>query len=155
MDITLYSGNGFLTLTDSGPTCFTVWRQLAHEDVSTIMQELRFVFFERSVPAEILTDNASTFCCQTFLTFIDKWGIQVQHQCACVPEDNGIVERCHCTVKRIATRSRCSIVKAVYWYNATPKDNEMPSSMPANGIYQYEQCMKGIDPQTAYVWSQK
>ena len=40
------------------------------------------------------------------------------------------------------------MVEAVYWYNATPKDNETPSSMPANGIYQYEQCVKGVDPQT-------
>ena len=56
------------------------------------------------------------------------------------------MERCNWTVKRIVARLRCSIAEAMYWYNATPKDNEIPFSMPANGIYQYEQRMKGIDP---------
>ena len=32
------------------------------------------------------------------------------------------------------------------WYNVIPKNNKMPSSVPANGIYHYEQCVKGIDP---------
>ena len=43
-------------------------------------------------------------------------------------------------------RSRCSIAGALYWYNVTPKDNETISSTPANGIYQYEQHVTGIDP---------
>ena len=34
----------------------------------------------------------------------------------------------------------------MYWNNVTPKDNKTPSSVPVNGIYQYEQHMKGIDP---------
>ena len=46
----------------------------------------------------------------------------------------------------IAARSRCLIVEAVYCYNATPKDYETPSNAPANGIYQYEQRVKSIDP---------
>ena len=58
MDITHYSGNGFLTLTDCGLTCFTVWRQLSCQDVSAIVQELKSIFFERGAPAEILSDNA-------------------------------------------------------------------------------------------------
>ena len=62
------------------------------------------------------------------------------------PEVNSIAERCHRTVKRIAARSRCSIAEAMYWYNATPKDNETPSSAPANGIYQYKQHVKSIQP---------
>ena len=65
---------------------------------------------------------------------------------AYVPEGNGIAERCHHTVKRIATRSHCLIAEAMYWYNVTLKDNETPSSMPANDIYQYEQRVMGIDP---------
>ena len=98
------------------------------------------------MPAEILTDNVLAFCSLTFLAFIDEWGIQMRFRCAYVPESNGIVERCHSTVKRIAVMLRCLIVEAMYWYIATPKDNEMPSSMPANGIYQYQQHVEGIDP---------
>ena len=59
--------------------------------------------------------------------------------------DNSIVKQCYCTVKRIAARLHCSIVEAVYWYNATSKDNQTLSSAPANGIYQYEQRVKGTD----------
>ena len=32
-------------------------------------------------------------------------------------ENNGIVERCHRTVKKVAARILCSIPEAVYWYN--------------------------------------
>ena len=71
----------------------------------------------------------------------------MRYRSAYVSEGNGIAERCHRTVKRIAVRSRCSIAEAVFWYNATPKDIETPSSAPANCIYQYEQRMKGIDPE--------
>ena len=70
----------------------------------------------------------------------------MRYQSAYVPEGNGITEWCHRTDKRIATRSRRSIAEAVYWYNATPKDNETPSRALANGIYQYEQRVKGVDP---------
>ena len=70
----------------------------------------------------------------------------MQYQSAYVLEDNGIAERCHCTVKRITMRLCCSIVEDMYWSNVTPKDNKTPLSAPANGIYQYEQCVKGVDP---------
>ena len=68
----------------------------------------------------------------------------MRYKCAHVPEDNGISERCHCTVKRIAANMQCSIQEVVYWY-ITSKDDETPLSVPANGMYQYEQHMKGLD----------
>ncbi len=40
---------------------------------------------------------------------------------------------------------QCSIPEAVYWYNVTPKDDATSSTAPANGIYHYEQRIKGID----------
>ena len=111
-----------------------------------MMRELKSIFFERGVPAEILTDNAPAFCSQNFLAFTDEWSIRMQYHSTYVPEGNSIVERCHCTVKRIATKSHYSIAEAVYWYNVIPKDHETLSSAPANGIYQYEQRVKGVDP---------
>ena len=68
------------------------------------------------------------------------------YQSAYVLEGNGIAEQCHRTVKQIAARLHCLIAEAVYWYNATPKDNETLSCVPANGIYKYEQHVKGLDP---------
>ena len=50
---------------------------------------------------------------------------------------NGIVERSHRTIKRIAARTRCSVMEAVYWYNVTPKDDASASTVPANIIYSY------------------
>ena len=113
---------------------------------SAIVWELKSVFFECGASAEILTDNAPAFCSQTFLTLTDELDIWMRYWSAYIPEGNDITEQCHCTVKRIAARSHCLIVEAMYWYNATPKDNKTPSSMPANGICQYEQHVKGIDP---------
>ena len=49
---------------------------------------------------------------------------------------DGIAERCHSTIKRIAAWIWCSIQEAVY--NVTPKDYVTLSRVLANGIYQYE-----------------
>ena len=77
MDITHYSGNGFLAMTDSGLTCFTVWCKLARQDASAIVRELKSVFFECGAPAEVLMDNARAFCSHTFLALTDKLGIRM------------------------------------------------------------------------------
>ena len=89
-------------------------------------------FYERGVaPVELLTDNATTFSGETFSKFPEHWGVQIRFQCAYVLAGNGIVERSHRTIKRIATRTRCSVMEAVYWYNVTPKDDTVASTAPA------------------------
>ena len=62
-----------------------------------------------------------------------------------MPSGNGIAERCHRSVKRIAARKACTIVEAVYRYNATPKDAVTAASAPANAIHRYRVRIKGID----------
>ena len=57
---------------------------------------------------------------------------------------NGIAERCHRSVKRIAAR-KCSIAEAVYWYNVAPKDDVDTATAPANRLYNYEMRVLGID----------
>ena len=69
----------------------------------------------------------------------------MRFRCAYVPAGNGIVERSHHTIKCIATRARCSVIEAVYWYNVTPKDDASVSTAPANMIYSYTARIKGID----------
>ena len=61
----------------------------------------------------------------------------MRFRCAYVPAGNGIVERSHRTIKRIAARTRCSVMEAVYWYNVTPKNDASASTAPANLIYSY------------------
>ena len=69
----------------------------------------------------------------------------MRFRCAYVPAGNGIVERSHRTIKCIAARTWCSVMEAVYWYNVTPKDDASASTAPANIIYSYTACIRGVD----------
>ena len=145
MDVTHYVSQHFLTLIDCGLTKFTIWRSLVRQDSSSVIRELESIFYEMGPPEEILTDNDTAFCSMEFRHFVDEWGIRLRHQCAYVPSGNGIVERCHQSMKRIAARKACTIVKAVYRYNTTPKDAVTAASAPANAIHRYRVHIKGID----------
>ena len=145
MDITHHGVYHFLTITDCGPSQFSVWRQLAQQDSASVIRQLEEVFFERGPPRELLTDNDTAFRSKEFRTFADAWGVSLRFCCAYAPAGNGIAERCHRTVKRIAARMHCSIQEAVYWHNVTPKDDDSHLTAPANAIYRYEVRVKGVD----------
>ena len=113
--------------------------------VRRLPHELESIFYERGPPEEILTDNDTAFCSMGFRRFVDEWGIRLKHQCAYVPSGNGIAERFHRSVKRIAARKACTIAEAVYRYNAIPKDAVTAASAPTNAIHRYRVCIKGID----------
>ena len=100
---------------------------------------------EHSAPAEMLIDNDTAFYCKVFRDFLSEWGVQLHFRCAHFPFSNGIVERYHRSVKWIAARKQCPIMEAVYWYNATPKDNVLPLTAPINLIHRYHVRLKGID----------
>ena len=102
-------------------------------------------FARRGAPVELLTDNATTFSRETFYRFAERWGVRMRFRCAYVPAGNGIVERSHRTIKRIAARTQCLVMEAVYWYNVTPKDNVSASTAPANIIYSYTARIRGVD----------
>ena len=101
MDITHYEDQHYLTLIDCGPSRFSIWHPLQHQNVASIIQQLESVFSERGPPAELLTDNGAVFSGEEFGRFAENWGIQLQFQCAYVLSGNGIVERCHHTIKCI------------------------------------------------------
>ena len=104
-----------------GPTWFAIWHHLPQQDAASVINQLKALFYERGRPTDILTDNDTVFRTSQFKTFLDKWRVRLRFRCANVPSGNSIIERCHRTVKRIATRKRCTIPEAVYWYNITPK----------------------------------
>ena len=135
MDVTHLGGRHYLTLIDCGPSRFAIWRPLSCQDAASIVRQLETVFCERGAPVELLTDNATNFSGETFSRFTERWGVRMRFRCAYVPAGNGIVERSHRTIKRIAARTRCSVMEAVYWYNVTPKDDASASTAPANIIY--------------------
>ena len=106
MDITHYEDQHYLTLIDYGPSRFSIWRPLQHQNAASIIRQLESVFSERGSPAESLTDNSAAFRGKDFGRFAENWGIQLRFRCTYVPSGNGIVERCHRTIKRIAARTR-------------------------------------------------
>ena len=103
------------------------------------------MFFKQGPPNELLIDNEPAFCSSEFRAFMREWKINLRFRCAYAPTGNGIVERCHHTVKWTAARMRCSIQEAVYWHNVTPKDSELPQTAPANRIHWYKVRVKGFD----------
>ena len=145
MDVTHLGGRHYLTLIDCAPSQFAIWRPLSCQDAASIVRQLETVFCERGAPVELLTDNAMTFSRETFSIFAERWGVRMRFQCTYVPAGNGIVERSHCTIKCIATRTWCSVMEAVYWYNGTPKDDASVSTAPANIIYSYTTRIRGVD----------
>ena len=94
----------------------------------------REIFLERGPPNEILTDNGRAFTSELFKQFCQAWGVSIIYRCAHRPSTNGIVERCHRTVKRIASRSNIPIKEAVFWYNISSDFTQSPM----DGIYQYK-----------------
>ncbi|CAM1312990.1 Uncharacterised protein r2_g2342 [Pycnogonum litorale] len=145
MDITHSGEKHYLTLIDCGPSRFAIWRLVQRHDSRNIIRQLESVFLERGAPSEILTDNDPAFTSRMFKEFSTKWGVRIRFRCAYVAAGNGIAERCHRTVKRIAARKQCSMEEAVYWYNMSPKNDTDSSSAPANQLYAYRVRIREID----------
>lgn len=144
MDICHVGDQHYLTLTDCGPSRYTIWRRLARQDSASVIQQLESIFLERSAPKELLTDNAASFRSVAFCEFASRWGMVVRYRCAHVPSGNGVSERCHRSVKTIVARKRCSVAEAVYRYNVMPR-SENPVTSPANQLFRYEARLLGID----------
>ena len=134
MDITHVNGCHYLKLINCEPTRFAVWRR--------VIEQLE-LFWERGAPAEMLTDNDTAFRSGAFTRFAERWAMRFRFRCAYVASGNGIAERSHRSVKRIAARKCCTIAEAVYWYNVAPNDDS--SAAPANKLYNYEVLVLGID----------
>ena len=142
MDITYYEDHHYLTLIDCDPSRFSIWRPLQNQNAASIIRRLESVFSERGPPAELLTDNGAAFSGEEFGRFAENCGMHLRFRCAYVPSGNDIVDRCHRTIKRIAARTRCSIMEALSWYYVTPKDD---TTATANAIYNYRVLVKSID----------
>ncbi|KFD60909.1 LOW QUALITY PROTEIN: hypothetical protein M514_26898 [Trichuris suis] len=145
MDVTHCGGQAYLTLIDSGPSRFTVWCPLKHHSSAAVVDQLEAVFYERGAPEEILADNDTAFRSRLFTQLAAKWDVHLRYQCAHVPSGNGIVERCHRTVKVIAARKRCPVAEAVHLYNITPRNGCDPETAPVNMLYAYRIRLRGVN----------
>ena len=127
-----------LTIIDCGPSCFATGH----------------CWHNTSIGVHLLQPEPT---CQNIIKqwySVFFWAIlavpkKVEFQCANVLGGNGIVERSHQSIKVIAARKWSSIPKAVYWYNATPKDGVSPTTAPANKVHAYHLELRGIDIATA------
>ncbi|XP_067944891.1 uncharacterized protein [Watersipora subatra] len=107
IDVTHYGGQVFLSMIDCGPSRFAIWRRLPNETAAHIVAQLRTI------------------------------GISLRFRAAYAPSGNGIVERNHRTIKRIAERGRISPEEATFWYNVTPRKGTDGGSVPSNNLYRY------------------
>ena len=119
MDITHYRGESYLSLINCRPSRFALWRQLPHLQGSiAVIRQLQSIFCEKRAPEEILTDNDTAFRSEETRKFFESLGARLKFRAAYCPSGNGIIERNHRTVKRVAKRSNISI-SIIYWYNVS------------------------------------
>lgn len=133
-DVTKFDQQKFLSIIDCGPSRFAVWKLIKAEDVKSIVTEFSNLFCERGSPKELIIDNYTTFHSAEFCKLMEKWNVHVLYRAINRPNCNGIIERNHKTIKRIASRSNISIMEALWWYNNTPSDGK---ETPSSALYKY------------------
>lgn len=136
-DVTHYNNQLYLTMVDCGPSRFAVWRRIPNEDMTTVAKEVEQLFRERGPPAEFLVDNGATFRSVKFQQLLLRWKVRLLFRCAYRPSGNGIVERNHRTIKRMAARAGGDPLAMVFYYNTTPKDACLDESVPAAAVSTY------------------
>jgi len=137
VDVTHYGGMQYLSMVDCGPSRFTIWRKLPNETASSIVANLQQVVIERGPFAELLLDNATAFRSAVVAQFAREWGVSLRFRAAHAPSGNGIVERNHRTIKRIAARGKISPEVATYWYNVTPRKDVDETTVPSRVLFRY------------------
>ncbi|KAG1715034.1 hypothetical protein GQR58_000608 [Nymphon striatum] len=137
VDVTHYGAKHYLSMVDCGPSRFAIWRRLSGETAASIIAQLQGIVIERGPCDEFLLDNSTAFRSAAVEQFADEWGISLRFRAAYAPSGNGIVERNHRTIKRIAERGGISPEEATFWYNVTPRKDTDAGSVPSNGLYRY------------------
>ena len=135
--MTHYGNELFLTLIDCGESRFTIWRKINHEDADTLAAEIVQIFRERGPPAELLMDNGPAFRSAKLNKVFGMWGVRPVYRCAYRPAGNGIVERIHRTIKRMAARAHADPRDMAYWYNMAPKNGTNTGTVPASMLHNY------------------
>ena len=145
IDIVHVRSQSFLSIVDCGPGRFAIWKMLNIESSTEIVNSLATVLFERGFVAEILSDNAKVFKSEVMVAFCRKWNMRQLFSCKYEPSGNGIVERCHKTIKRMVARTNGSVMEMLFWYNVTPHYKQNPLSVPFSHIYNYSVNLTGYD----------
>ena len=121
-DVTHYQNRRYLTMIDCGPSRFSIWKVIASESAQELSNVVEGIFREMGPPCEMLLDNYSSFRSKVFTDMLNKWSVHRLFRCANRPEGDGIIERHHRTVKRMAARSGNNILDMVHGYNISPRN---------------------------------
>jgi len=132
IDHTHVKNNVYLTVIDCGPSRFAIWRKVRSQSAEETAFNCQQIMYEHGIPDEVLVDNGGAFSGGDFSKMCQELGVRIIYRCAHRPSTNGIIERSHRTIKRSAARSQTCILKAVYWYNISPKAKGEESSVPVN-----------------------
>lgn len=90
-------------------------------------------------------DNARSFRSSVMRNFLSSWGVSPVYRCAYCPSGNGIVERHHRTVKRMAARASTDPCDMVFYYNATPREVMCGESLPSQRLFRNKWRVPGED----------
>ena len=130
-DVTHHGGKLYLSVIDCGPSRFMIWKLINNESAISINKELECIFREHGPPEELLMDNGASFRSAQLLALCDKWNVKTTYRCAYRPSGNGVVERCHRTIKSMAAKSGGDPLDMVFWYNVSPKNGLEELSVPS------------------------
>jgi len=145
VDVTHYKGERFCTFIDCGPSRFTLWRSIPNESASVLSSTIVSVFREFGSPEELLLDNYSTFHSREIKNLLDEWNVKQVFRCANRPSGNGIVERVHRTIKRMAGRSGRSPLAMVYFYNISPLTADKLDTSPYYLLFNRQPCVYRVE----------
>jgi ribonuclease HI len=143
-DVTHYRREQFLTLIDCGPSRFAIWKPIKNESCREIGKKFEEIFQERGPPVELLLDNARVFRSDKLKKLCSKWGVILTFRCVNRPSGNGIIERNHRTIKRMAARTKGRVADMVFWYNFAPKEELDARSVPCSAIFTYKWRCPGM-----------
>ncbi|GFS13389.1 Pol polyprotein [Elysia marginata] len=138
IDVTHYKGLPNLTMVDCGPGRFAIWRAQRKSAALCICEELDQVFCERGPVEEVLMDHATTFRSREVADLLREWNVTPFFLAAYRPSGNGIVERHHRTIKTLSERGRILPPRAVFWYNMSPRNGQLDTTIPYKSVHCYE-----------------
>ena len=87
---------------------------------------------------DFLMENSIAFRSAALEEFANQWGITLRFRAAYAPGGNGIVERNHRTMKKVAERRRLTLEEVTFWYNVTPWKDAKEDSVPLNALFKYQ-----------------
>ena len=148
LDVTHFGQKQYFTVVDSGPSRFAVWRQVKSENASEICDNLEEMFRERGPPDQLLLDNGPAFRSSRFKELCDKWKVKCHFRAAYRASGNGIAERMHRTIKRMAARTRGNPLDMVFWYNLAAREGQDGSTAPSSRVYSYRWRHPGVSGET-------